>query len=207
MSVLRGRRWTPRLVPLFLLSLGAAPLSGAPAKPFPTPAPPRKVVLVEAQGSTAQVDPFISRFLSEVSDRSDIAIVDARLSGAHFAELKVSPPTEDAKAFKAAWPADLYLGIALSDCATKSLQARVPGFNDPTTGARTVEVIRTLRTECPATAALIDAKDGRSVATATVTGSREENPESVDTSFDPTQAAEQEAAEKAAKKLFGTRKK
>ena len=213
MSALRIRRsnptvpYLPALVGVLLFFLPAAMAHGASSKPSPTPASPKKIVLVEAQGSVAQVDPFISRFLSEVSDRSDIAIVDARLSGAHISELKVSPPTEDAKAFKGAWPADLYLGITLSDCATKGIQARTPGFNDPMTGARTVQVIRTIRTECPATATLIDAKDGRAVATATVSGSREENPESADASFDPTQAAEQEAAEKAAKKLFGARKK
>ena len=206
MPVLRA----PRFVSLVLIpfAVSVVSVSGAPSKPAATPAPPRKIVLVEAQGSSAQVDPFISRFLSEVSDRSDIAIVDARLSGAHMSELKLSPPTEDAKAFKVAWPADQYLAITLSECGTKSTRATMPGFNDPLTGARTVEVMSTTRTtECPATAMLIDAKDGRTVATATVSGSREEQLDSADASSDPTQAAVQEAAEKAAKKLFGPRKK
>ncbi|MEO6325636.1 MAG: hypothetical protein ABIT01_18475 [Thermoanaerobaculia bacterium] len=207
MSALRIRRSRTATAALAAMLLSAASPIALGAKPPATPVPPKKVVLVEAQGSEALVDPFISRFLSEVSDRSDIAIVDARLSGAHMSELKLSPPTEEAKAFKAAWPADLYLSVNLPDCTTKGSQNTVQGFNDPMTGARTYETIRNVWTECPATATLIDAKDGKVVSSATVTGQRKENPEDPDTASDPTSAAEQEGAEKAAKKLFGARKK
>lgn len=196
----------PRFRLLTLAAFLAATSLADPAA-TPTPAPgPKRVVLVEAQGANAQVEPFVSRFLSEVSDRSDIAIVDARLSGAHVSELKLTPPTDTAKSFKAEWPADLYLAITLPECTTKSRSSSVAGFDDPITGQRTHRTVRSLQTECTATVSLIDAREGKPAGTVTVSGTKNEDPESADASSDPTEGAEQDAAERAAKKLFPRRR-
>src|SRR5512141_1617295 len=85
------------IAPLGCASAPAAPGSAAPGA-APGPAPKKAIVLVEAKGVAPELDRFVPHFLSEASDRGLGAILDARLSGAHLAD--VGAPGEAGAEFR-----------------------------------------------------------------------------------------------------------
>ena len=97
-----------------LLGCTSAPAaSGSTASDSaPGPVPKKAIVLVEAKGPAPELERFVLHFLSEASDRGLGAIVDARFSGAHLAD--VGAPGEASAEFRKAWPGDVYLGILLA---------------------------------------------------------------------------------------------
>ena len=106
---------TPRrpLSPSFTaLSAGCA---SGPSATTAAGAPQKRLVLVEAKGPGPELDRFVPRFLSAASDRGLGAIVDARLSGAHLAD--VGAAGETSVAFRREYPGD---STSVSSCRRAS---------------------------------------------------------------------------------------
>lgn len=185
-----------------LLAAGSGPAIGA--SPTPTPAP-RRHVLVSAEGAKSEVEAFVARFFSEVSDRSEISIADARLSGATFTDLKSDPSGEAATAFRTAWPAEVYLAVTMPACTSRANRTNVDLGIDPSTGLRQGRQVISYETECSPTVSMIG-PDGKPIASATVSGRDSKQLEENEDVAAAMEGAAQKAAEKAAKKLFPKKK-
>jgi hypothetical protein len=184
-----------------LASLAAlVPLLAAAASPTPTPKPKKTIVLVEARGSAPELDRFVPRFLSSASDRGLGAIIDARLSGAHLAD--VGAVGEAGTEFRKAWPADFYLGILLAPCGIQRHEGRVyDRQNNMGTGVptRVEQIVVSYEANCSATVSVVTAP-GAAAKLIDVTGHNGSSEVSTADTEAEAQAAE-EAAEKAVKKL------
>lgn len=191
-------------LPLLPLLLSAVPGGAAPPAPTPTPAP--RHVLVSAEGARTEVEAFVSRFFSEVSDRSEISIADARLSGATLTDLTSDKDGEVAKSFRAAWPAEVYLGVTMPVCTAKSRRSTLDMGIDQSTGRRDTRQVISYETECTPTVRVIG-PDGNAIATVTVSGRDTKQLEETEDVAAAMEGAAQNAAEKAAKKLFPKKKK
>ena len=101
----------------------ACAVASSAASPAPAAKPKKVIVLVEARGSAPELERFVPRFLSNASDRGLGAIIDARLSGAHLAD--VGAAGDAGTEFRKAWPADVYLGILLAPCGIQRREGRV----------------------------------------------------------------------------------
>jgi hypothetical protein len=157
------------------------------------------LVLVEARGPGPELERFVPRFLSAASDRGLGAIVDARLSGAHLAD--VGAPGEASATFRKENPADVYLGVLLSPCAINHHVGHLPdrqmtGAGVPVTVDQVVEsweadcnVVVTLVGEAGAPARVVDVTGHNGTAEVSASNTEAE-----------AQAAEN-AADRAAKKL------
>lgn len=192
----------PRPLPAVavLLPVLASVAAASAASPTPAPKPKKVIVLVEAKGSAPELERFVPRFLSNASDRGLGAIVDARLSGAHLADVGA---TGDAGAeFRKAWPADVYVGILLAPCVIQRREGRVYDRQSSlATGVpvRVQQVVVSYEANCSVNVSVVTAP-GAAAKTIDVTG-RNGTAEvsSVDTEAE-AQAAE-DAAERAVKKL------
>src|SRR5439155_18788607 len=127
-------------------------------------------------------------------------IGDGSLAGATLADLKSDPSGARASAFKSQWPADVWVGVTLTECRRKVHQTTVPGFPDPVTGARTYRVETTVEMNCPARVTLVDAATAKDLSATNVEGHAASDPQSESAEVDPIEAAAHDAAEKASKK-------
>jgi hypothetical protein len=187
-----------------LLGCSSAPApSASPAARGSSPAPgaaKKAIVLVEARGAPPELERFVPRFLSEASDRGLGAIVDARLSGAHLAD--VGAPGEAGAEFRKAWPADLYIGVVLAPCTIQRREGRV--YDRQTnvgtgTPVRVEQIVVSYEADCSASVSVVTAPGAAAkiIDVKGRNGSAEVS--TVDTEAE-AQAAE-DAAERAVKKL------
>jgi hypothetical protein len=183
----------------FLACAAALPASAAAAaSPTPTPKPKKVIVLVEAQGSAPELERFVPRFLSNASDRGLGAIIDARLSGAHLADVRSAG--EAGTEFRKAWPADVYLGILLAPCAIHQGRAHERQSNIAT-GApvRVDQVVVSYEASCAVSVSVVTAP-GAATKVIDVTGRNGSSEVSTADTEAEAHAAE-DAAERAVKKL------
>jgi hypothetical protein len=158
-----------------------------------------RLVLVETKGPGLELDRFVSRFLSAASDRGLGAIVDARLSGAHLAD--VGAPGEISAAFRREYPGDVYLGVLLAPCVVRRHEG---GYYDRQTTPggvpqRVDSVVVTYNADCSAAVTLVG-EAGAAARTFDVSGHNGTAAVSGSDTEAEAQAAE-EAADRAAKKL------
>lgn len=183
-----------------ILPLLAGAMSSSAASPTPTPKPKKVIVLVEARGSAPELERFVPRFLSTASDRGLGAIIDARLAGAHLAD--VGAAGEAGAEFRKAWPADVYLGILLAPCGITRREGRVYdrqtniGMGAPT---RVEQVVVSYEANCSVNVSVVTAP-GAAVKMIDVTGRNGSSEVSTADTEAETQAAE-DAADRAVKKL------
>jgi hypothetical protein len=169
----------------------------------------KRVVLVEASGGRSEsggrrgepeVDAFVSRFLSDVSDKDSFVVSDARLSGASVASLMADPNGAATTAFRQAWPGDAYLAAIVGECSVKTssftMRDRTPE------GYQYDKVFISFDATCPASLKLVDAGDGRMLANVEVTGRAKYQGDDAETGRTPAEEeAAQDAATRAVKKL------
>lgn len=179
-------------------------LAGPPAeKPAEKPKEPTQLVLVEAKGANAEVEAFLSRFLFEVTERANVGIADARLSGGVLGDLAADIKGEAATQFREANKGDGWIGIEVGPCMVEARDATVPKVTQhPLTGrdVTTFETIRTFFGTCTASYKLVDANDGHVVKTVAVKGSATVT--AVEGMADSYDAAASDAADQLAKKLY-----
>ena len=181
------------------LACAAAPRAAAATSPTPTAKPKKVIVLVEARGSAPELERFVPRFLSAASDRGLGAIIDARLSSAHLAD--VGAVGDAGTEFRKAWPGDVYLGILLAQCGIQRRENRIYNrqTNMPGVPARVEEVLVTYDASCPVSVSLVTAP-GAAARMIDVTGHNGSSEVSAADTEAEAQAAE-DAAERAVKKL------
>lgn len=148
----------------------------------------------------SEADAFASRFLYEAEERGT-SLVDARLSGAHLADLS-DPASESSRKLREAFPGEAYLAAEVGPCETFSRTTVMPGSIDPMTGIRRNDVIGGRDVVC--TVALTESgPDGKTLRSVSVEG-RLTLTESA--GEEPTLEAARDAAAAAAKKLFGKKR-
>lgn len=184
-------------LPLLACAVLSAPAASA-ASPTPIPKPKKVIVLVEAQGSAPELERFVPRFLSNASDRGLGAIIDARLSGAHLADVRAAG--EAGAEFRKAWPADVYLGILLAPCAIHQGRAH-ERQSSIATGApvRVDQVVVSYEASCSVSLSVVTAP-GSAAKVIDVTGRNGTSEVSAGDTEAEAQAAE-DAADRAVKKL------
>jgi hypothetical protein len=185
------------LAALAVLASGCA--SGPSASAPGTAAPKKSLVLVEARGPGPELDRFVSHFLSAASDRGLGAIVDARLSDAHLAD--VGAPGETSAAFRREHPGDLYLGVLLSPCVVNRRESRFYDRQMSAAGVpqRVENVIVNYDADCSVAVTLVG-EAGTAARTFDVSGRSGTAEVSASDTEAEAQAAE-DAADRAAKKL------
>jgi len=183
-----------------LLACAAASHVVAAASPTPTAKPKKVIVLVEAKGSAPELERFVPRFLSNASDRGLGAIVDARLSGAHLAD--VGAIGEAGTEFRKAWPGDVYLGILLAPCGVQRREAHIYDRQNSVSGApvRVDQVVVSYEASCSVSVSVVTAP-GAAAKIIDVTGRNGSSEVSTADTEAEAQAAE-DAAERAVKKLI-----
>jgi hypothetical protein len=184
---------------LAALGVFAAGCASSPSASTASSGPKKVLVLVEARGPGPEIDRFVARFLSAASDRGLGAIVDARLSGAHLAD--VGAPGETSTAFRREYPGDVYVGVLLSPCVVNRHEGR---FYDRQTNAagvpmRVETVVVNYDADCSAAVTLVG-EAGAAARTFDVSGHNGTAEVSASNTEAETQAAE-DAADRVAKKL------
>jgi len=196
MKVMRRAAAVAALLPLLDCASGPAGPAGAP-----NAAPKKAIVLVEAKGAPSEVERFVLRFLSAASDRGLGAIVDARLSGAHLADVAV--PGEAGTEFRKAWPGDAYLGIVMAPCVIQRHEGhpynRQP---NPGTPVGVGDIVVSYEADCSVSVSIVTAP-GAAAKTIDVTGRNGTTEVSAADTEAEAQAAE-DAAERAVKKLVSS---
>jgi len=178
-----------------LLGCSAAPAGSAGA---PSTAPKKAIVLVETKGAPPEVERFVLRFLSAASDRGLGAIVDARLSGAHLADVAV--PGEAGAEFRKTWPGDVYLGIVIAPCVIQRHEGHPYNRQaNPGTPVGVGDIVVSYEADCSVSLSIVTAP-GAAARTIDVTGRNGTTEVSAADTEAEAQAAE-DAAERAAKKL------
>ncbi|MGA7992216.1 MAG: hypothetical protein WCC53_12325 [Thermoanaerobaculia bacterium] len=192
----RARAHAAVLAVLAALASGCASSPGASTA---AGAPKKRLVLVEAKGPGPELDRFVPRLLSAASDRGLGAIVDARLSGAHLAD--VGAPGETSAAFRREYPGDLYLGVLLAPCAINRHEGRFYDRQTTPGGVpqRVETVVVTYDADCSAAVTLVG-EAGTAARTFDVSGRNGTSEVSASNTEAEAQAAE-DAADRAAKKL------
>lgn len=184
------------LAALAVLTAGCA--SGPPASPAPG-APKKRLVLVEAKGPGPELERFVPRFLSAASDRGLGAIVDARLSGAHLAD--VGAAGDGSAAFRKEYPGDVYLGVLLSVCTVNRREYRITDRQTNPAGVpQRIETVNVMYDAECSVAVTAFAEAGTPAKSFTVTGQNGSAEVSASNTEAEAQAAE-DAADRAAKKL------
>ena len=168
----------------------SAPAAGGPAK---------RLVLVEAKGPGPEVERFVTHFLSVASDRGLGVIADARLAGAHLAD--VGAPGEVSTVFRRDNPADVYLGVLLSPCTVNRHEGRYYDRQTSAAGVpvRVENVVVSYDATCAVTVTLVG-EAGAAARTLDVQGRNGTADVSASNTEAEAQAAD-DAAERAAKKL------
>jgi hypothetical protein len=198
---------TARRAASLALALAAASALAGCASGSSAPAPAagaakKRLVLVEARGPGPEIERFVPRFLSAASDRGLGAIVDARLSGAHLAD--VAAAGEISAAFRREYPADVYIGALMSPCSIQRHEGRVYDRQQNPGGVpvRTESVVVTYDAECTVVLTLVG-EAGTAVKTIDVTGRNGSAEVSASNTEAEGQAAA-DAADRAAKKLVSS---
>lgn len=188
-----------RAAALAALAVLAAACSTAP--PAATAAGPsaKRLVLVEAKGPGPELDRFVPHFLSAASDRGLGAIVDARLSDAHLAD--VGAPGEASAAFRKEYPGDVYLGVMLAPCRINRHEGHIYDrqINSGGQPQRIDNVVVSYDADC-SVAVTVVGEAGSAVKTFDVSGRNGTAEVSASDTEAEGQAAE-DAADRAAKKL------
>jgi hypothetical protein len=181
-----------------LLVLGSGCAGSPPAATAPA-AQKKRLVLVEARGPGPELERFIPHFLSASSDRGLGAIVDARLSGAHLAD--VGAPGEASVAFRKEYPGDLYLGVLLSPCVINRHEGHMYDRQTNAAGApqRVDNVVVNFDADCTVAVTIVG-EAGAAVKTFDASGRNGTTAISATDTEAEAQAAE-DAADRAAKKL------
>lgn len=184
-----------------VLALGCAsgPSASTPAAAAGTTAAQKRLVLVEAKGPGPEMDRFVPRFFSAASDRGLGAIVDARLAGAHLAD--VGAPGEASVAFRKDYPADVYIGVLMSPCAINRHEGRYYDRQTTASGVpqRVETVVVSYDADCSVVVTLVG-EAGAAAKTFDVTG-RNGTAEVSATNTEAEGQAAEDAADRAAKKL------
>jgi hypothetical protein len=159
----------------------------------------KRLVLVEARGPGPEIERFVTRLLSAASDRGLGAIVDARLSGAHLAD--VGAPGETSAAFRREYPGDVYVGVLMSPCTVNRHEGRFYDRQQSATGVpvRTETVVVSWDADCLVAVTLVG-EAGTAAKTFDVTGRNGTAEVSASNTEAEAQAAE-DAADRAVKKL------
>lgn len=147
----------------------------------------RKLVLVEAEGIFA--GERVGRvFLEQVSGGGVLSIQDATRERMRLATLGSGAAAREAKEFRRSWPADVYVGLDADLQSHDRVNRRRKKTDDGD-----VEVIRYFaEAECELRLRLLDARDGRELATFSVTQSARSA-----TSDSPTTSLRDDAEERA----------
>ena len=194
------RRLVAVVASFSLLGCASAPAASGAA---PGAAPKKAIVLVEAKGAAPELERFVPHFLSAASDRGLGAIVDARLSGAHLADVGMTG--EAGTEFRKAWPGDVYLGILLAPCSIQRHEGRVydrqtnPGTGTP---VRVQDIVVSYEADCSVSISIVTAP-GAAAKTIDVTGRNSSSEVSTADTEAEAQATE-DAAERAVKKLVSS---
>ncbi len=182
-----------------LAGLAASCASSTPSPSAAAAGPAKKLVLVEAKGPGPELERFVPHFLSAASDRGLGAIVDARLAGAHLAD--VGAPGDASVAFRRDNPGDLYLGILMSPCTVNRHEGHYVDRQTTSGGVpmRVENVVVSYDATCSVTVTLVG-EAGAAAKTFDVTGQNGSAEVSASNTEAEAQAAE-DAAERVAKKL------
>jgi len=184
-----------------LAVLTAVPCACSSAPPAATAAgvPAKRLVLVEAKGPGPELDRFVPHFLSAASDRGLGSIVDARLSGAHLAD--VGAPGEASAAFRKEYPGDVYLGVMLAPCRINRHEGHIYDRQINSSGLpqRIDNVVVNYDADCTAAVTVVG-EAGSAVKTFDVAG-RNGTAEVSATDTEAEGQAAEDAADRAAKKL------
>jgi hypothetical protein len=184
---------------LAALAVLAAACSTAPPATTATSPSAKRLVLVEAKGPGPELDRFVPHFLSAASDRGLGAIVDARLSGAHLAD--VGAPGEASAAFRKEYPGDVYLGVMLAPCRINRHEGHIYDRQINTGGVpqRVENVVVNYDADCTVAVTVVG-EAGSAVKTFDVSG-RNGTAEVSATDTEAEGQAAEDAADRAAKKL------
>lgn len=126
--------------------------------------PARRLVLVEVGGSFAAEARLAKSFLDQVAGGGVLTIEDATGDHVRLAALGSGSAARDAKDFRRRWPADVYVGIG-SDLQSHAKFER----HKKKTDDGEVEVVRHwVVAECEVRVRLLDAADGRELASFSV---------------------------------------
>jgi hypothetical protein len=186
------------LAALVLAAVSSA-CSSAPPAATAAGASTKRLVLVEAKGPGPELDRFVPHFLSAASDRGLGAVVDARLSGAHLAD--VGAVGEASAAFRKEYPGDVYLGVMLAPCRINRHEGHVYDRQINTGGVpqRVENVVVNYDADCTAAVTVVG-EAGAAVKTFDVSG-RNGTAEVSATDTEAEGQAAEDAADRAAKKL------
>ena len=188
-----------RAAPAALAAVMASGCTSSGPAPAAAATNPKRLVLVEAKGPGPELERFVPHFFSAASDRGLGAIVDARNSGAHLAD--IGQPGEGSASFRRDFPGDVYLGILLSPCVVNRHEGR---YYDRQTNAagvpvRVENVVVTYDADC-SVAVTIVGEPGKAARSFDVTG-RNGTAEVSATNTEAEGQAAEDAADRAAKKL------
>ena len=129
--------------------------------------PARKLVLVEVGGAFSGGTRVTRAFLDQVAGGGVLSIQDATRENMRLAALGSGTAARDAKEFRRTWPADVYVGLGL-ELQSHDRHER----HKKKTDAGEVEAIRYFaEADCELRVRLLDAADGRELATFSVTQS------------------------------------
>ncbi|HVO51515.1 MAG TPA: hypothetical protein VMV60_11020 [Thermoanaerobaculia bacterium] len=187
------------LAALAVLAAAASACSSAPPAATAGGAPAKRLVLVEAKGPGPELDRFVPHFLSAASDRGLGAIVDARLTGAHLADVGASG--EASAAFRKEYPGDVYLGVMLAPCRINRHEGHIYDRQISPAGQpqRIDNVVVSYDADCTVAVTVVG-EAGSAVKTFDVSGRNGTAEVSASDTEAEGQAAE-DAADRAAKKL------
>jgi hypothetical protein len=184
-----------------VLASGCAsgPSASTPSAAAGAAAARKRLVLVEAKGPGPEMDRVVPHFLSAASDRGLGAIADARLAGAHLAD--VGAPGEASVAFRKDYPGDVYIGVLMSPCAINRHEGRFYDRQTTPSGVpqRVETVVVSYDADCSVVVTLVG-EAGTAAKTFDVTGRNGTAEISASNTEAEGQAAE-DAADRAAKKL------
>ncbi|HKC23886.1 MAG TPA: hypothetical protein VKF32_04045 [Thermoanaerobaculia bacterium] len=128
------------------------------------------VALVDTDGERPSLEAFVPRFITEITERASVRLLDARTAGARTLALASDPAGSAASAFRKQWPADTHLLIGVLPCHPVESRFIV---HVPSTGMDPVprdEEKITEAIECAANLTLTDARDGHLIGSFVVTG-------------------------------------
>ena len=127
--------------------------------------PARRLVLVEVGGSFSAETRLAKAFLDQVAAGGVLTIQDATRESVRLAALGSGMAAREAKEFRKKWPADVYVGIGSELQAHSRFDRHKKKTDDGE-----VEVVRHwVEAECEVRVRLLDANDGRELASFSVT--------------------------------------
>jgi hypothetical protein len=190
---------TPTLAPAATPGVTAAVPAPPTARRGSEIRPLKHVALVEVKGPNIEAEAFVSRLLSEISDRELFQVTDARLSGASASLLAADPQGRDARAFREQFPVEAYMAADVAQCGLHTNRHVIP--TQTPEGYRSETVTYTYEAECPVTLRLIDAEDGHQITSLDARGRASFNGDDESGGTPAEEDAARDAATRIAKKL------